>query len=87
MAEVGYLSLICTCAVSRFMSDRVRWLLLLEASNTPESPATLSSLTEGGVLVSQMGERGGAHTSSVGGGASYAGGGGQDSPLSNLSTL
>lgn len=54
-----YLSLIWTCAVSRFMSDRVRWLLLLEASNTPESPATLSSLTEGGVVVSQMGERGG----------------------------
>lgn len=57
--DIVYLSLIWTCAVSRFMSDRVRWLLLLEASNTPESPATLSSLTEGGVVVSQMGERGG----------------------------
>jgi hypothetical protein len=48
----GYLSLICTCAVSRFISSSPAALslasddrFLLDASNTPESPATDSSLT------------------------------------------
>lgn len=70
------------------MSESVRWLLLLEASKTPESPATDSSLTEGGVVVSQMGDSGGDMLPPrLGRGASYAGGGATHSPLSNRSTL